>query len=94
MLVDGSIISFLNGLMIVLEKVKYTLWSKYQRSFGLQDKWPKDKGISDSRGMLVTMNHNQSGFKLDQDHVPLHLSKIEISGSNCIERSKAAPRPS
>ena len=61
----------------VLQMVNYTLWSnikglaaskKYRRKIG----HIRFKGY----GWYNTLNYNQSGFKIDQDHGILHLSKI------------------
>jgi putative transposase len=61
----------------VLQMVNYTLWSNIK---GLSASKKNGRKIGHVRfkgyGWYKTMNYNQSGFKLDQDHGRLHLSKI------------------
>jgi len=61
----------------VLQMVNYTLWSNLN---GLSASKKNGRKIGHVRfkgyGWYKTMNYNQSGFKLDQDHGRLHLSKI------------------
>lgn len=61
----------------VLQMVNYTLWSNIK---GLLASKKNGRKIGHVRfkgyGWYKTMNYNQSGFKLDQDHGRLHLSKI------------------
>jgi len=61
----------------VLQMVNYTLWSNIR---GLSASKKNGRKIGHVRfkgsGWYKTMNYNQSGFKLDQDHGRLHLSKI------------------
>ena len=61
----------------VLQMVNYTLWSNIK---GLSASKKNGRKIGHIRfkgyGWYNTMNYNQSGFKIDQDHSLLHLSKI------------------
>jgi putative transposase len=61
----------------VLQMVNYTLWSNIK---GLSASKKRGRKIGHIRfkgyGWYNTLNYNQSGFKLDQDHSLLHLSKI------------------
>ena len=61
----------------VLQMVNYTLWSNIK---GLSVSKKRGRKIGHIRfkgyGWYNTLNYNQSGFKLDQDHGLLHLSKI------------------
>jgi putative transposase len=61
----------------VLQMVNYTLWSNIK---GLSASKKNGRKVGHVRfkgyGWYKTMNYNQSGFKLDQDHGSLHLSKI------------------
>jgi putative transposase len=61
----------------VLQMVNYTLWSNIK---GLSASKKNGRKVGHVRfkghGWYKTMNYNQSGFKLDQDHGRLHLSKI------------------
>ena len=61
----------------VLQMVNYTLWSNFK---GLAASKMNGRKIGHVRfkgyGWYNTMNYNQSGFKIDQDHGILHLSKI------------------
>jgi putative transposase len=61
----------------VLQMVNYTLWSNFK---GLAASKKKGRKIGHIRfkghGWYNTLNYNQSGFKIDQDHGVLHLSKI------------------
>ena len=61
----------------VLQMVNYTLWSSIK---GLSASKKNGRKIGHVRfkgyGWYKTMNYNQSGFKLDQDHSLLRLSKI------------------
>jgi putative transposase len=61
----------------VLQMVNYTLWSNIK---GLSASKKNGRKIGHIRfkgyGWYNTMNYNQSGFKIDQDHGLLHLSKI------------------
>jgi putative transposase len=61
----------------VLQMVNYNLWSNIK---GLSASKKNGRKIGHVRfkgyGWYKTMNYNQSGFKLDQDHGLLHLSKI------------------
>jgi putative transposase len=61
----------------VLQMVNYTLWSNFK---GLAASKKNGRKIGHIRfkgyGWYNTMNYNQSGFKIDQDHSLLHLSKI------------------
>jgi putative transposase len=62
----------------VLQMVNYTLWSNTK---GLSASKKNGRKIGHIRfkgyGWYNTLNYNQSGFKVDQDHGLLHLSKIE-----------------
>ena len=57
--------------------VNFTLWSNIK---GLSASKKNGRKVGHIRfkghGWYKTMNYNQSGFKLDQDHGRLHLSKI------------------
>jgi putative transposase len=61
----------------VLQMVNYTLWSNIK---GLSVSKKNGRKIGHIRfkgyGWYNTLNYNQSGFKVDQDHGRLHLSKI------------------
>ena len=61
----------------VLQMVNYTLWSNIK---GLAASKKNGRKIGHLRfkghGWYNTLNYNQSGFKIDQDHSILHLSKI------------------
>lgn len=61
----------------VLQMVNYTLWSNIK---GLSASKKNGRKIGYIRfkgyGWYNTLNYNQSGFKVDQDHSLLHLSKI------------------
>ena len=61
----------------VLQMVNYTLWSSIK---GLYASKKNGRKIGHIRfkgyGWYNTLNYNQSGFKIDQDHGILHLSKI------------------
>ncbi|MHB8119377.1 MAG: RNA-guided endonuclease InsQ/TnpB family protein [Methanothrix sp.] len=61
----------------VLQMVNYTIWSNFK---GLAASKKNGRKIGHIRfkgyGWYNTMNYNQSGFKIDQDHSLLHLSKI------------------
>ena len=61
----------------VLQMVNYTLWSNFK---GLAASKMNGRKIGHVRfkghGWYNTLNYNQSGFKIDQDHGILHLSKI------------------
>jgi len=61
----------------VLQMVNYTLWSNFK---GLAASKKNGRKIGHVRfkgyGWYNTLNYNQSGFKIDQDHGLLHLSKI------------------
>ena len=61
----------------VLQMVNYTLWSNIK---GLAASKKNGRKIGHIRfkghGWYNTLNYNQSGFKIDQDHCLLHLSKI------------------
>ena len=61
----------------VLQMVNYTLWSNIK---GLAASKKNGRKIGHIRfkgyGWYNTLNYNQSGFKIDQDHSLLHLSKI------------------
>ena len=61
----------------VLQMVNYTLWSNIK---GLSASKKNGRKIGHIRfkgyGWYNTLNYNQSGFKIDQDHGILHLSKI------------------
>lgn len=61
----------------VLQMVNYTLWSNVK---GLSASKKNGRKIGHIRfkgyGWYNTLNYNQSGFKVDQDHGLLHLSKI------------------
>jgi putative transposase len=61
----------------VLQMVNYTRWSNFK---GLAASKKNGRKIGHVRfkgyGWYNTMNYNQSGFKIDQDHGILHLSKI------------------
>jgi putative transposase len=61
----------------VLQMVNYTLWSNFK---GLAVSKKNGRKICYIRfrgyGWYNTLNYNQSGFKIDQDHSILHLSKI------------------
>jgi len=68
----------LNGVYSkVLQMVNYTLWSNIK---GLAASKKNGRKIGHIRfkgyGWYNTLNYNQSGFKIDQDHSLLHLSKI------------------
>ena len=61
----------------VLQMVNYTIWSNIK---GLAVSKKNGRKIGHIRfkgyGWYNTLNYNQSGFKIDQDHGILHLSKI------------------
>src|SRR5512134_25331 len=61
----------------VLQMVNHTLWSNIK---GLSASKKNGRKVGHVRfkgyGWYKIMNYNQSGFKLDQDHGRLHLSKI------------------
>ena len=61
----------------VLQMVNYTIWSNIK---GLAVSKKNGRKIGHIRfkgyGWYNTLNFNQSGFKIDQDHGILHLSKI------------------
>ena len=61
----------------VLQMVNYTIWSNIK---GLLASKKNGRKIGHIRfkgyGWYNTLNYNQSGFKIDQDHGILHLSKI------------------
>jgi putative transposase len=61
----------------VLQMVNYTLWSNFK---GLAASKMNGRKIGHVRfkgyGWYNTLNYNQSGFKIDQDHSILHFSKI------------------
>jgi putative transposase len=61
----------------VLQMVNYTIWSNIK---GLSASKKNGRKIGYIRfkgyGWYNTLNYNQSGFKIDQDHGILHLSKI------------------
>ena len=61
----------------VLQMVNYTLWANIKglsasKKMGMKIGHIRFKGY----GWYNTLNYNQSGFKIDQDHSLLHLSKI------------------
>jgi putative transposase len=57
--------------------VNYTLWSNIKGLFASEKRGRKIGHIRfKGCGWYNTLNYNQSGFKLDQDHGILHLSKI------------------
>jgi putative transposase len=61
----------------VLQMVNYTLWSNIKGLFASEKRCRKIGHIRfKGCGWYNTLNYNQSGFKLDQDHGLLHLSKI------------------
>jgi putative transposase len=50
---------------------------EYQRTLGFEEDGQEDRSYPLQRyGRYNTLNYNQSGFKIDQDHRLLHLSKI------------------
>ena len=61
----------------VLQMVNYTLWSNIKGLIALKKNGRKIGHIRfKGHGWYNTLNYNQSGFKVDQDHGILHLSKI------------------
>ncbi len=61
----------------VLQMVNYTLWSNIKGLFASEKQGRKIGHIRfKGCGWYNTLNYKQSGFKLDQDHGLLHLSKI------------------
>ncbi len=61
----------------VLQMVNYTLWSNIKGLFASKKNGRKVGHIRfKGYGWYNTLNYNQSGFKVDQDHGILHLSKI------------------
>jgi putative transposase len=61
----------------VLQMVNYTLWSNIKGLFASKKNGRKIGHIRfKGYGWCNTLNYNQSGFKIDQDHGFLHLSKI------------------
>ncbi len=61
----------------VLQMVNYTLWSNIKGLFASKKYGRKIGHIRfKGYGWYNTLNYNQSGFKIDQDHNILHLSKI------------------
>ena len=61
----------------VLQMVNYTLWSNIKGLFASEKRGRKIGHIRfKGCGWYNTLNYKQSGFKLDQDHGLLHLSKI------------------
>jgi putative transposase len=61
----------------VLQMVNYTLWSNIKGLFASKKNGRKIGHIRfKGYGWYNTLNYNQSGFKVDQDHGRLHLSKI------------------
>ena len=61
----------------VLQMVNYILWSNIKGLFASKKNGRKIGHIRfKGYGWYNTLNYNQSGFKVDQDHGILHLSKI------------------
>jgi putative transposase len=61
----------------VLQMVNYTLWSNIKGlSVSKKNGWKIGHIRFKGYGWYNTLNYNQSGFKIDQDHGLLHLSKI------------------
>ena len=61
----------------VLQMVNYTLWSNIKGLSALKMNGRKVGHLRfKGKGWYNTLNYNQSGFKLDQDHSILKLSKI------------------
>lgn len=61
----------------VLQMVNYTLWSNIKGLHALKKNGRKiGKLRFKGEGGYKTLNYNQSGFKIDQDHSTLRLSKI------------------
>ena len=61
----------------VLQMVNYTLWSNIRGLSALKKNGRKVGHLRfKGKGWYNTLNYNQSGFKLDQDHSILKLSKI------------------
>jgi len=61
----------------VLQMVNYTLWSNIKGLSGSKKRGLKIGHIRfKGPGWYNTLNYNQSGFKIDQDHGLLYLSKI------------------
>jgi putative transposase len=61
----------------VLQMVNYTLWSNIKGLSALKKNGRKVGHLRfKGKGWYNTLNYNQSGFKLDQDHSILKLSKI------------------
>ena len=57
--------------------VNYTLWSNIKGLFASKKNGRKVGHIRfKGYGWYNTLNYSQSGFKVDQDHGILHLSKI------------------
>jgi putative transposase len=61
----------------VLQMVNYTLHSNISSLAALKKRGKKVGHLRyKGKGWYNTLNYNQSGFKIDQDHSRLHLSKI------------------
>ena len=61
----------------VLQMVNYTLWSNIKGLYALKENGRKvGKLRFKGKGWYKTLNYNQPGFKIDQDHSILKLSKI------------------
>jgi len=61
----------------VLQMVNYTLWSNIKGLYALKENGRKvGKLRFKGNGWYKTLNYNQSGFKIDQGHSVLKLSKI------------------
>jgi len=61
----------------VLQMVNYTLHSNIASLYALKKRGKKVGHLRyKGEGWYNTLNYNQSGFKVDQDHSRLHLSKI------------------
>jgi len=60
-----------------LQMVNYTLWSNIKSLSASKKNGRKIGHLRfKGKGWYKTINYNQSGFKIDQDHSLLHLSKI------------------
>jgi len=61
----------------VLQMVNYTIWSNIKGLYASKNNGRKIGHIRfKGYGWYNTLNYSQSGFKIDQDHGILHLSKI------------------
>ena len=60
----------------VLQMVNYTLHSNISSLVALKKRGKSWSSQVQGRWLVQYLNYNQSGFKVDQDHSRLHLSKI------------------